>query len=260
MNVKDALQGSALPSADAEVLLAHLLGKDRAWIFAHRDEELSAAQWTLFMEYVERRRRHEPVAYIVGQQEFYGRAFTVDRRVLIPRPSTEGVIRRTLQFLADGKDAIDEVDEKIVVTSHALDRRTGTAVHIVEIGTGSGCIAITLALERPDLKIIATDISPDALDVARSNAERHRVTNRVTLLQGDGLEPIKDLAEPFLLVSNPPYIPSGNDLMADVKDYEPHVALYGGSAGTGIISKLVQEAKTHPYCTAFIIECEKGQL
>jgi len=254
MNVKDALRGSGLASADAEVLLSRILGRDRAWLLTHDHDALKPKHWSQFMQWIERRRKHEPVAYIIGEQEFYGRLFTVDRRVLIPRPATEGVVRRALQFLEDGKDAIDQVDSGIVVVAKELGMRNYELRTIVDVGTGSGCIAITLALERPDLKIIATDISADALDVARMNAERHGVEKRITFKEGRGLEPVMDLEEPFLLVSNPPYIPSGNDMMKDVRDFEPHVALFGGGCGDEVRHQLKKEADAHPSCIGWVME------
>ncbi len=260
MNVKDALRGSGLPSADAEVLLARALNRDRAWLLAHGDELIAGDQWTLFMQWVERRRKHEPVAYITGVQEFYGRPFTVDKRVLIPRPATEGIVTRALQFLKDGQDATDDVDEGIIVISKKISQRGSSTRNfsdfstIVDVGTGSGCIGITLALERPDLKIIATDISSEALDVARMNAERHGMADRIEFRQGDGLGPVMYLAEPFLLVSNPPYIPSGNDIMKDVKDFEPHVALFGGIKGDEVRNRLILAAEGHPFCVGYVFE------
>ncbi len=256
MNVHTALTSSFLPSADAEVLLSRAMNRDRAWLLAHGDDPLAGDQWTRFTEWVDRRRKHEPVAYIIGEQEFYGRLFTVDRRVLIPRPSTEGIIRRALQFLEDRRDAVDEVDEGIVVASAKLKIDNGKLrmSTVVDIGTGSGCIAITLALERPDLKIIATDISAEALEVAQINAKRHGVLDRITFKEGSGLDPVRDLKEPFLLVSNPPYIPSGNDLMKDVKDFEPHVALFGGTDGYEIVEKLKKSASEHPFCWGWVME------
>lgn len=261
MTIEDALRGSGLPAADAEVLLGRILQKDRPWLLSHAKDELATEQWREFTAWVERRRKHEPVAYIIGEQEFYGRMFTVDRRVLIPRPATEGVVRRALQFLEDGEDALEEVDQGIVVVARNVQRGPSARVLtpkacacVVDVGTGSGCIAITLALERPDLQIIATDISPDALSVARSNAERHGVTRRVEFRQGSGLAPVNDLQKPFLLVSNPPYIPSGNDLMPDVRDFEPHVALFGGAKGQDIVQKLQRDADAHPFCIGWAME------
>lgn len=259
MTIKDALRGSGLPSADAEVLLSRMLGKDRTWLLGHASDELSGEDWTRFMQWVERRRRHEPVAYIIGEQEFYGRPFTVDRRVLIPRPATEGVVRRALQFLEDRQDAVDDVDVGIIVTAEEL-RITNDELRIpviVDIGTGSGCIAITLALERPDLHIIATDVSSGALDVAKINAKRHCVTDRIIFKEGSELDPVRDLTEPFLLISNPPYIPSENDLMADVKDFEPHLALFGGDHGNEIAVEIRKTAENHPFCVGCVMEGHK---
>ena len=261
MTVKDALRGSGLPAAEAEVLLSRVLRRERPWLLSHAQDELTPEEWGEFARWTERRRKQEPVAYIIGEQEFYGRPFTVDRRVLIPRPATEGIVRRTLQFLQDGVDAVDTVDEGIVVIAKNIQRGSSTRVrtptafaYVVDVGTGSGCIAITLALERPDLRIIATDISPDALAVARMNAERHGVAHRIAFREGNGLAPVKNLTEAFLLVSNPPYIPSGNDLMADVKDFEPHVALFGGADGHAVVRELQQQAEAHPSCIGWVME------
>lgn len=267
MTIKDALQGSGLPSADAEVLLSHVINRNRAWMLGHGDDPLAGDHWTLFMQWVDRRRKHEPVAYITGTQEFYGRPFFVDRRVLIPRPATEGVVIQALQFLKESHSSGRSrprqisvkareviVDEGIVVVAKELKIMNPEVRTIVDIGTGSGCIAITLALERPDLQIIATDISADALEVARTNAAHHQVQNRVTLRQGNGLEPIQDLTEPFLLVSNPPYIAASKNLMPDVKDFEPYVALFGGTAGNEIPHRIAEEAAQHPFCIGWVME------
>ncbi len=223
---------------------------------AHGNDPLTPEQWTLFMQWVERRRRHEPVAYITGEQEFYGRLFAVDRRVLIPRPATEGIVRRALQFLRDGLEAEDDVDEGIIVTAKKLkvESEKWKVSTLVDVGTGSGCIAVTLALELPQMRVIATDISKDALDVAKINARRHAVFDRMTFKEGSGLDPVLDLTEPFLLVSNPPYIPSGNDLMKDVKDFEPHVALFGGTDGDRISDVIIKQAQEHPFCVGWIME------
>lgn len=260
MTIQEALRGAALPSAESELLLARMMGKDRAWLLAHGNDALPTDKWSDFMSWVERRRKREPVAYIIGEREFYGRPFFVDRRVLIPRPSTEGVVRQALQFLQDGLTAIEIVDERISVTARKLKMVNGTwkISTIVDVGTGSGCIAVTLALERPDMKIIATDVSTDALDVARENAKRHGVT--IEFRQGRGLEPVADLTEPFLLVSNPPYIPSIRTLMKDVSDFEPHVALFGGGDGCEIVHALIADAEKHPACAGWVMECEEGMI
>lgn len=270
MTVKEALAGSGLAACDAEVLLAGCLGKERTWLLQHGEDSLSANAWETFACWAERRRSHEPVAYIIGRQEFYGRQFIVDRRVLIPRPATEGIVLRTLQFLNDGQDVVDEVDDGIVVCSKTLRilcrsqkrlrHRTWRMLGcIVDVGTGSGCIAVTLACELPRMKVIATDISADALDVACVNAERHGVRDRITFMQGNGLEPISDLKEAFLLVGNPPYIPTGRSLMEDVQDYEPHVALFGGTGGDEVVKEFIHAADMHPMCVGWVMEMANVQ-
>lgn len=266
MTVEEALAGTGLPSSDAEIILAHCLDKDRIWIMANGMSRLSAAAWKKFTTFAERRRRREPVAYIIGKQEFYGRAFAVDRRVLIPRPATEGVVLRTLQFIKDGREATDDVDEGIVVTAKRLKVECGMSLGrkgckvttIVDVGTGSGCIAITLALERPDLHVVATDASADALDVARANAAHHGVLDRVEFREGTGLDPVNDLRAQFILVSNPPYIPDGRLLMADVREYEPHSALFGGPEGHEIAADFIRQAESHPMCAGFVMELPRS--
>ncbi len=148
------------------------------------------------------------------------------------------------------------LDSKIVgvqVLTGSLDDVTT----IVDIGTGTGCIAITLALEHPGLHIIATDISEDALVIAKKNAKdlNAAIDFRCETL----LDPLKDLSEPFLIVSNPPYIPSKRSVMKDVADYEPHSALFAGSDGLDVLRPLVQQALAHPLCRGIIVECEEEQ-
>lgn len=256
MNVKEALAGSGLPLADAEILLATMLKQDRTWLLAHPEVKLSSKAWSQFHEWAERRRMHEPVAYITNEQKFFGRPFFVDWRVFIPRPATEGVVRGALRFLENPGDFREEVDEGIIVNAKSFPSRGWNRVHtIVDIGTGSGCIAVTLAFERPELTIIATDTSSDALDIARMNAERHQVLDRLEFREGDGMEIVNDLREPFLMVSNPPYIPNGRNLMKDVQDYEPHVALFGET----VARQLREAAEAHPFCAGYVMECGRDQ-
>jgi release factor glutamine methyltransferase len=246
--------------ADAEVLLSRILGKPRTWLLAHPEYALSPAERANWAAWALRRQKLEPVAYITGEQEFYGRGFHVDARVLIPRPDTEHVVEFALRFLQDREPREEEVDTRIIITAARGPVVREEPRLIVDAGTGSGCIAISLALERPDLRVIATDISDDALAVARMNAERHGVLDRVKFRQGDGLEPVTDIDEPFLLVSNPPYIPDGTPLMTDVAGYEPHVALFGGDGGGVIARRIVMQAAAHPQCVGWVLECETGQL
>jgi release factor glutamine methyltransferase len=162
--------------------------------------------------------------------------------------------------LEDPKEQSLQADEGIAVFSRRTPQSDRQAAAVVDIGTGSGAIAISMALERPDLRISATDVSADALDVARDNAERHGVLNRMTFLQGNGLEPIRMLQEPFLLLCNPPYIPAGTRLMKDVEAYEPHMALFGGADGAELIRTVIQGAAEHPHCVGLVMECETGQM
>ena len=130
---------------------------------------------------------------------------------------------------------------------------------IVDIGTGSGCMAITLACELPEINVMATDISAAALNSARTNAKRHRVGERISFLQGNLLEPITELKNPFLIVSNPPYIPKGEKLPIDSTEYEPKIALRAGPDGLAVLRPLLHAARTHPACRGFVLECREDQ-
>lgn len=260
MTIHDVIAGSLLPRADAEVLLARLLGRDRTWLYAHPEYALTTEEAMRWSERLERRRRCEPVAYILGEQEFRGRMFAVDTRVLIPRPATEAVVECALAFLRDRRETDCEADSRIAVIARRAARSDLPARLVVDIGTGSGCIAITLLLEHPDLRAIATDVSQDALDVAAENAARHGVADRIAFRQGNGFEPILDLAEPFLIAANPPYIPAGRKLMKDVEGYEPHVALFGGADGADLVRAILAGAQAHPFCVGVVLECGREQL
>ncbi|HWB17096.1 MAG TPA: peptide chain release factor N(5)-glutamine methyltransferase [Vicinamibacterales bacterium] len=212
---------------DAAVLGRAASGLDDAhWIAGQRDPA-DAVFSSALTAWTKRRAAHEPVAYITGTREFYGRPFRVTPAVLIPRPETEGVVEEALRLAradADGR---------------AIDAH----LRVVDVGTGSGCLAITLALERPDAQVTATDVSPDALIVAADNAKRLGATRidfrRANLLDG--------LPGPFdLIVSNPPYIAIADraSLPADVRDYEPAAALFGGDDGLDVVRGLVAQAST----------------
>lgn len=208
---------------DADVLARHVLGWDQATWLVRQRETASAAFRAAFEALIERRLQHEPVAYITGGREFYGRPFVVSSSVLVPRPETELVVERALTALQE------------------LDSRIGRAPVVVDVGTGSGCIAVTLALEAPRADVIATDISGDALAVARTNAEQLGASHRVRFVETSLLAGI---AAADIVVSNPPYIADSDRqiLQADVVDYEPSVALFGGHAGLDIIRRLAEEA------------------
>lgn len=256
MTIRDARQKSRLTPLDTDVLLAALLRKDRAWLLAHDDTKLSSDEEKAWQSLEERRTKGEPVAYITGEKEFFGRMFTVTHATLIPRPSTEKLVELALQFLKDGKDLTEEVDTNISIVVKKLQSKKPTV--IVDIGTGSGIIAITLALEGRKETMIGVDSSHDAIDAAKKNARSLHAT--VEFVCADGIEFVKKMTEPFFLVSNPPYIPEGAKLMKDVKDYEPASALFAGADGLSVIKPLLQAAKSNVNCTGFALELQTDQV
>jgi release factor glutamine methyltransferase len=211
---------------DAGVLARSILQWSLADWLAQSSTEAPVGFAATLDALVARRERHEPVAYLLGEKEFYGRAYRVTRHTLIPRPETEGLVDAALAWL------------------HGREEVAGRPTRIVDVGTGSGCIAITLALETASsgARISATDISADALATARENAVRLDA-NTVHFHQGHLLA---DVALPVdLIVSNPPYVPSRDRLLLqpDVADYEPPSALFGGEDGLDVIRQLIPEAR-----------------
>jgi release factor glutamine methyltransferase len=260
MMIKEARAAMALSPLEVEVLLAHILKKDRSWILAQEDYALTMAQQEELQAASKRRKNGEPVAYIVGEKEFYGRSCSVDRRVLIPRPSTEGLILLVLDTLKGEKTekTIRSVDTDIVAVARTRGDMS-TVDTVVDVGTGSGCIAVTLACECPHLHIIATDCSGGAITVAKENAHKHRVAGRIDFREGSDMQPLADLCEPFLLVSNPPYIPETEELERDVFSFEPHEALFGGTDGTVMLRTIITQAAAHPWCRGIVMECKEEQ-
>lgn len=211
---------------EAELLLAYALGISRAYLLARLSEPLDGETNARFAALVARRAQGEPLAYVLGHQEFFSLDFIVDRRVLIPRPETELLVERALGIL--------EHASRIEPT-------------VVDIGTGSGAIIISIASRVARAKFSATDISRDALDVARLNAERLGVTARIEFREGDLLEP---LCEPIdLLVANLPYIPATRERFArlprEIREFEPRVALIGGLDGLSLTRRLLSDAPNH---------------
>lgn len=259
MHICDALASSGLERLDAEILLSFVLGKDRVWLLAHPEQDLTSDQAQRYRASCKRRSNGEPVAYITGNREFFGHVFLVDHAVLIPRPATEVLVEQTLAILR-GADVspLRIADDGIAVVS-CIWGDVSAVRTIVDVGTGSGCIAVTLALACPDITIIASDISEDALRVARRNAEHHCVKDRISFRKNALLDDIHDLHDPFLIVSNPPYIPYGTTLPKDVAFFEPHEALFAGKEGLDILLPLVQSAREHPTCVGFVIECRADQ-
>lgn len=259
MRIADAREYAGLPPLETEMLLGAVLRKPRTWLLAHPETALTLwRQWRL-RSLIRRRRRHEPMAQILGEKEFYGRIFLIDRHVLVPRPSTEGLIDHCKEFLQNGVAKTAVVDSGICCVCLPKGD-TKEAKLIVDIGTGSGCIAVTLACELPEYRFIATDIHRHALRVAKKNAEKHHVGDLIELRRGSLLQPIQDLQTPFVLVANPPYIPDGEILMEDVALFEPGEALFAGEKGLDVLMPLVREAMKHPFCRGVVVECREEQI
>jgi release factor glutamine methyltransferase len=223
---------------DAELLARHVLECDRATLLTRARDPLPSAFNRLFHTLVLRRARREPLAHIVGHREFWGLEIEVTPAVLIPRPETELIVEEALAALPS-REAV---------------RR------IVDVGTGSGCLAVALAVEFPGAQVTATDVSADALAVAYRNAERHNVQPRLSFIQTNLVEGVTGGAD--LIVSNPPYVPAADapTLQPEVARYEPPGALYGGPDGLDVIRELLAQAHA---CLAFdgvlIVEFGFGQ-
>jgi release factor glutamine methyltransferase len=223
---------------DAESLLLHLVGKSKAWLLAHVDDDFAGCSTIRYEALLRRRLAGEPVQYITGEAEFYGLPFRVRRDVLIPRPETEHLIEKALEIAARFQQP-----------------------RIVDIGTGSGAIAVALAHKLSDAQVTSIDISESALALARENAERNRVANGIRFLQGDLLAPVAN--EQFdIVVSNPPYVPiTGRDTLdVEVRDHEPALALFGGDDGLDIYRRLIPAAQASLVPGGFIaLEIGYGQ-
>ncbi len=222
-----SLQARGIPDArlEGELLLMHSLGWERVRLLSHGDAPIPQEGKRAFAANLQRRLQREPLPYILQSREFFGLEFYVDSRVLIPRPETELLVEEALSYA------------RTVAPTGARPLR------IADIGTGSGAIAISLAVNLPDALVCATDISPDALDVAAINAQRHGVSHRVLLLQGDLLEPLP--APVDILVANLPYVSEValRSLPPEISPGEPALALKGGKEGTEIISRLLLQVK-----------------
>lgn len=220
------------PRRDAELLLMHLLGWDRAALLTRPEHELRSSDLDRYHALLERRRTHEPMQYIVGTQEFFGLAFKVSSGVLIPRPETEHVVEALL-------DRLESLRKK---PEQAEKPGSGCSLEIADVGTGSGAIAIALAHTVADCRVTAIDCSRKALAVAQENAESHGVSERVRVVEGDllvGFSPGSFDA----IVSNPPYVAEGELLAPEVREYEPACALYAGPAGMEVYERLIPQAE-----------------
>lgn len=211
---------------EARKLLGTAVGVDRAYILAHPERELSPKEEQRYEVLLQKRAQHEPLAYILGEQAFYGLDFSVDRHVLIPRPETELLVEL----------ALAEIDTRL---------SQGAIPMVADIGTGSGAIPIAIAVTEPRLpSIYACDISAEALEIARSNCERHHVSDRVRLLKGDLISPLPTAVD--VLLANLPYVglDEMNEMSQDVLAYEPHLALFSGPLGLDLLFRLCKEVRT----------------
>lgn len=222
----ERLSAQDVPNAqlDAELLLRHALGKDRAWLLVHMQDALDGQGLRSFEESIDRRALREPLQYITGLQEFRGLPFKVTTDVLIPRPETEFVVEA----------AVKEVS-------------TTAAPVIVDLCTGSGCIAISLANELPKARFFATDRSERALHIAQENARQNGVADRIRFLEGDLFGPLEEMdlrGRIDCIVTNPPYIRSEElpALQPEVRDFEPEMALIAGPKGTEIAQQIIRVA------------------
>ncbi|MGI9056246.1 MAG: peptide chain release factor N(5)-glutamine methyltransferase [Pyrinomonadaceae bacterium] len=208
------------PRREANSLLAFALEKDKTFLIAHSEYELSETETITFEKLLTRRAAHEPLPYIRGHQEFFGLDFVVTPDVLIPRPETELIVEAASEIL-----------------------QTKEKGHFCEIGTGSGCISISILHEVKNATATGADVSENALAITKINAEKNAVADRLNLIESDGFENFEN--EKFdLVVSNPPYVPKDDfeSLQAEVRDFEPHIALTDGKNGLSIIEKIIIDA------------------
>jgi release factor glutamine methyltransferase len=226
-------KGLDSPRLSAELLISHVVGCDRLRLYMDADRPASPLERDTLRDLVARALKNEPVQYLVGEAWFFGLPFKVDRRVLIPRPSTETIIEEVLRHAR---------------AEPGFGGKTGEGVRFADVCTGSGCIAVSLLKQMPKAFAVASDISDAAVELARTSAQRHSVSERVEFLVGDLLAPIREHPggagrDLHYLVSNPPYIPDHewDAVEPNVKDYEPHSALRGGPDGLQFVRPLIDE-------------------
>jgi release factor glutamine methyltransferase len=225
--------GSSSARLDAELLCAQALGLGRLDLYLQFDRPLDEHELTAIRGLVRRRAKGEPVAYITGSRDFYGRSYTVTPDVLVPRPETETLVERALTVLRA-----------------RVDGRT----RVADLGTGSGCIAITLAAEAPGIEVVATDVSPAALEVARANAKR--LDTLVTFVECSWADALSGDFD--LIVSNPPYVTTDEleSVDRDVRDFEPHTALLGGDRGLDAYAALLASLHDHVTASRVMLEVD----
>jgi release factor glutamine methyltransferase len=227
---------------NAELLIRFTIDCDRAFLYAHPEWELTADETRRYDEVLARRATGVPAQYITGHQEFWGLDLIVSPAVLIPRPETEHVVE-TVLGLVSGDDSGQSQDQDL---DQNQQPRTGMSTpHMVDVGTGSGAIALALARELPSAAILATDISAEALEVARANAARHELTSRIEFHRTDLLSGLPRGAFDFV-VSNPPYVGESEEdsVQLDVRKFEPRNAVFAGPTGLEVIERLIPQAQS----------------
>ena len=231
------------PRMNAELLLMFTLSCDRAYLYGHPERELTQEEQSRYEDALAQRSQGIPAQYITGHQEFWGMDLIVSPAVLIPRPETEHVIEKVLELSGQDRGAGTPASPE---TNFDLGKRASSPVRstrIIEVGTGSGCIALALAKELPHTEIHATDISAAALEVARANAARHQLENRIHFHETDLLAGIEVNAFDFV-VSNPPYVGESEEdsVQLEVRKFEPRNAVFAGITGTEVIERLIPQA------------------
>jgi release factor glutamine methyltransferase len=221
MRVKNILEQTS-NRVETEIFLSHLLDKDRSFLCAFPETVLTKSQVSKLQDFISRRKKGEPLAYILGYQDFYGLRFKVNKNVLIPRPETEALVDTIIKYAGI---------------------QTRSDLVLTDVGTGNGCIAISLVKHLPKAKIYAIDIDRKALEIAKENVKNYKVSTRIKVLQGDLLEPLTEKVD--IIVANLPYIPSFRiqTLQIEVKNWEPKIALDGGKDGMRYYKKLFRQAE-----------------
>ena len=218
--------GIETPRLDAEILLARVLDKSRTYLVTWPERQVSLQEASSFQKGLDRRQRFEPVAYILGDQEFYGHLFHVSPAVLIPRPETEHLVEKALQWCRG-----QNVDQP----------------SILDLCSGSGCVGLSIALELPGARVTLSELSPEAAAVARQNRNAHGLEHRVDVVEGDLFAPMAPGQTFDLIVANPPYVEESflDEMQKDVRDYEPHLALFAPDDGLSLIRRIIHEAPMH---------------
>ena len=259
----DSAVGGGTPGLDTEVLLRHVLGIDRAGLLAHPERVLTEAQRQRYRRLLRRRAAGEPVAYLTGRREFMGHSFVVDARVLVPRPETELLVERALAHLPPVQAALAPQGPPKCNVQSGCGPANGAAPRVVDVGTGSGAIAVSLAAAWPAVRVVATDVSAEALAVARRNARRVLGPGwwrRVRFRHGSLLEPVRGPVD--LIAANLPYVRSEEmaGLPVSVRRFEPALALDGGGDGLEAYRELLRQApgKVRPGGVV-LMECDPRQ-